>query len=46
LKKCAEFTKIIRRICKLRAQNLYFLAQHSDNPFVCLPRHYNGDGYR
>ena len=29
---CAEFTKMVHRICKLHVQNLQFLAQNSDNP--------------
>jgi len=31
---CAEFTKMVCRICKIGAQNSHFLAQNSDNPRI------------
>jgi len=41
LEKCAEFTKMVRRICRLHSQNFKFSAQNSDNPsyMACWQRH-------
>jgi len=29
---CAEFTKMVSIVCKLRTQNLHFFSRNSDNP--------------
>jgi len=40
---CAEVTKMVRRICKLRVHNCPFLVQNSDKPTVCVHSYENTD---